>query len=131
MRDPPQRNHPPALIPSIGRIVVVGPCASGKTTLVNKLSELGYDAHACAQEHSEIATLWRHTPPDLLIALQATVGAVRARRGEQWPEWLHNTQLRRLRNAYASADLTIDTSSRDSASVLTAVVTFLENRAHP
>ena len=51
------------------KIVVVGPCAAGKSTLVAALRALGYDAHVSGQEHSEIATLWQHSQPDVLIAL--------------------------------------------------------------
>jgi GTPase SAR1 family protein len=122
-------SHPTAnLSPHSGRVIVVGPCAAGKTTLVNALSALGYDAHPCAQEHSEIATLWRHSKPDVLIALRADLGAVRSRRGKHWPAWLHDVELRRLSNAYASADLVIDTSARGNEAVLAAVVDYLENR---
>ena len=38
-------------------IVVAGVCASGKTTLVKSLQNLGIDAHNVAQEHSSIKTL--------------------------------------------------------------------------
>src|SRR3954465_4528610 len=77
------------------KIVVVGPCAAGKSTLVSALRGLGYDAHVSGQEHSEIATLWQHSKPDVLIALDADITAVRDRRGGSWPEWLHNLQVRR------------------------------------
>jgi len=51
------------------RVVVVGPCASGKSSLVAALAALGYDARVCGQEHSIIRELWRHSAPDVLIAL--------------------------------------------------------------
>src|SRR5688500_18415442 len=79
-----------------GKIVVVGPCAAGKSTLVSALRALGYDAHVSGQEHSEIATLWQHSQPDVLIALAVDISAVRDRRGGPWPEWLHDLQVRRL-----------------------------------
>lgn len=107
------------------RIIVVGPCAAGKSTLVDALQELGYDAHVSAQEHSGIASLWEHSHPDVLIALEADIAAVRARRGGEWPEWLHDVQVQRLRAASAAADLTIDTSSLDPDSVSARVVAFL------
>src|SRR5215211_5455481 len=92
------------------KIVVVGPCAAGKSTLVSALRGLGYDAHVSGQEHSEIATLWQHSQPDVLIALEVEIGAVRARRGGSWPEWLHDVQVRRLAAASRAANLAIDTS---------------------
>jgi hypothetical protein len=111
------------------RIVVVGPCASGKTTLVQALRERGYDAHVCGQEHSDIAALWQRLGPDVLVALEADVDAIRRRRGASWPEWLHDLQTKRLRAAAAAADLTIDTSRRDPQAMIDQVVLFLRERA--
>jgi deoxyadenosine/deoxycytidine kinase len=111
------------------RIVVVGPCAAGKSTLVEALQALGYDAHVSGQEHSAIATLWRHSRPDILIALEADISAVRARRGDDWPEWLHDVQMQRLQSAVAAADLTIDTTNLDPESVSARVVAYLAGLA--
>jgi dienelactone hydrolase len=90
------------------RLVVVGPCASGKTTLVAALREAGVDASVCAQEHSEIPTLWNHTEPDLLVLLEVDLATIRARRSPTWPEQIFLEQQRRLENARASADVVID-----------------------
>jgi len=113
---------------SIGsrKIVVVGPCAAGKSTLVAALRALGYDAHVSGQEHSEIATLWQHSQPDVLIALDADISAVRNRRGESWPEWLHDLQVRRLVAASQAADLAIDTSTLSTHTVVARVLAYLE-----
>ncbi|HEX5503007.1 MAG TPA: hypothetical protein VFW96_10315, partial [Thermomicrobiales bacterium] len=46
------------------RVVVVGPCAAGKTTLVARLRARGHDAAVCAQEHSGVPYLWQLTRPD-------------------------------------------------------------------
>jgi hypothetical protein len=108
------------------KIVVVGPCAAGKSTLVTALRALGYDAHVSGQEHSEIATLWRHSQPDVLIALDADISAVRNRRGESWPEWLHDLQVRRLAAASQAADLAIDTSTLSTHTVVARVLAYLE-----
>ena len=102
------------------RVVVVGPCASGKSTLVRGLRDLGYDAIACGQEHSEIATLWRHAEPDVLIALLVDLPTVRRRRGDDWPERLHEVQKHRLAPAVAAADLVLDSAELDAASLLAA-----------
>jgi hypothetical protein len=106
--------------------VVVGPCASGKSTLVEVLRELGYDARVSGQEHSEIASLWRRSRPDVLIALDADIDAVRARRGWSWPGWLHAVQERRLRAAWAEADLHIDTTALTQEAVANLVLAFLQ-----
>jgi hypothetical protein len=111
------------------RIVVVGPCAAGKSTLVTALRLFGYDARVSGQEHSEISSLWRHSDPDVLIALEVDIAAVRRRRGEHWPEWLLQRQIERLRDAEAVADLTIDTSRLDQRAVFERVVAYLESSA--
>ena len=108
------------------KVVVVGPCAAGKSTLVTALRALGYDAHVSGQEHSEIATLWQHSEPDVLIALHVDISAVRARRGDGWPEWLHDLQVQRLAAASRAANLAIDTSVLSPQSVVDHVVAFLK-----
>jgi cytidylate kinase len=110
------------------KIVVVGPCAAGKSTLVTALRELGYDAHASGQEHSEIAMLWQHSHPDVLIALEVDISAVRERRGGSWPEWLHDRQVRRLAAASRAADLAIDTTRLSPQTVVDRVVAYLQRR---
>ena len=50
-----KRSRPP---PSASaKIIVVGPCASGKSTLVAALQALSYDAHVSAQEQTTRPTL--------------------------------------------------------------------------
>ena len=108
------------------KIVVVGPCAAGKSTLVTALRALGYDAHVSGQEHSEIATLWRHSQPDVLIALDADITAVCDRRGGSWPTWLHDLQVQRLADASRAADLVIDTTTLSPQTVVDRVVMYLQ-----
>jgi chloramphenicol 3-O-phosphotransferase len=108
------------------KIVVVGPCAAGKSTLVTALRAIGYDAHVSGQEHSEIATLWQHSQPDVLIALDVDITAVRDRRGDSWPEWLHDLQVRRLAAASHAADLAVDTTILSAQDVVARVVAYLE-----
>ncbi len=110
------------------KIVVVGPCAAGKTTLVAALQALGYDARVSGQEHSAIPTLWQHSHPDVLIALDVDIAAVRDRRGGGWPEWLHDLQMQRLDSASKAADLAIDTSGLRAQAVVDQVVAYLEER---
>lgn len=91
------------------RVVVVGPCASGKTTLVARLKELGVDAHNVAQEHSGIPTLWRKKSPDVLVMLDATLPVILGRRTVPWGEERLVIQRDRLRDARMHADLFIQT----------------------
>lgn len=106
-------------------VVVVGPCASGKSTLVRGLRSHGYEARVCAQEHSAVASLWRHQGAALLIALTADLESVRTRREARWPKAIHAAQLHRLADAYANADLVIGTDGRSSGEVLSAALDFL------
>lgn len=107
------------------RIVVVGPCAAGKTTLVAALQARGFRAMACGQEHSEIRTLWRRTMPDIVIALDLDLATLRRRRGYAWPEQLYAAQRRRLAPAMTEADVVIDTSSLSADAVLGKALAFL------
>lgn len=112
------------------RIVVVGPCASGKSTLVSRLKDLGFDAYAVAQEHSAVRNLWQRKDPDVLIALDVSLDVVRARRSPTWLEAVYQRQHERLASAYAAADLTIDTARHDSEAVVAMVCDWLEHRSH-
>lgn len=107
------------------RIVVVGPCASGKSTLVARLRDLGYEAHAVAQEHSAVRDLWKRKDPDVLIALDVSLDVVRARRSPGWLEAVYQRQHERLASAYTAADLIIDTAEHDAEAVVTLVRAWL------
>lgn len=101
------------------RIVLVGACASGKSTLVAALRDRGYDAHGCAQEHSAVPHLWALSEPDLLIYLSVGLAAIRRRRADpSWPAFIYVEQQQRLAHALAHCDLYIDTAPRDPAGVL-------------
>jgi chloramphenicol 3-O-phosphotransferase len=113
---------------SAPRIVVVGTCASGKTSLVAALRAHGYDASASAQEHSAVPRLWQRSDPDVLIALVANIEAVRKRRDTSWPGWLHDVQEERLADAQDAADLVIDTSDLGAGEVAERAIQFLEFR---
>ncbi|MCA9834608.1 MAG: hypothetical protein KC435_11725 [Thermomicrobiales bacterium] len=107
------------------RIVVVGPCASGKSTLVARLREHGHDAHAVAQEHSAVKDLWQRRSPDVLIALDVSLDVVRQRRSPDWLESVYERQYERLAAAYAAADMVIDSAAYDADQVLAMVEAFL------
>lgn len=109
------------------RVVIVGPCASGKSTLATGLREHGYDAVVCSQEHSEIATLWRHYEPDALIALDVELETIRSRRGNEWPETIYLAQLKRLAAAREVADIVIDSTREDAQEVLTIALNYLRS----
>ena len=111
------------------RIVVVGPCASGKSTLANRLRGLGLDARVCGQEHSAIEHLWKRLEPDILVALDVDLRTIRARRDPFWSASLYRTQLRRLSSAFQAADLSIDSTSESADRAVQTVIDWLD--AHP
>lgn len=111
------------------KIKVVGPCASGKSTLTEGLKELGYDARTAAQDHSGVPDMWlRLNPPDLLIYLDVTVDAARQRGriGTGWDQKYLDEQHRRLRHARAHCDLYLPTSDLATEEVLARVLGFLQ-----
>lgn len=114
---------------SLGRISVVGPCASGKSTVVRALRMHGYDAHVTSQEHSAIPKLWSRQEPRLLIALQADLETVRLRRrNPRWSRDVWQAQQSRLEDAFAHADFVADTSDKNANEVVRDVLEFLESR---
>jgi GTPase SAR1 family protein len=111
------------------RIAVVGPCASGKSTLTQVLKAAGYEARHPAQEHSYVANMWqRISQPDLLIYLDVDYANTIARRPHTGggPQRLAE-QRHRLRHARENCDLYLDTSELSVAEVETAVFNFLAN----
>ena len=110
------------------RVAVVGPCASGKSTLVAALKAAGYDARHPAQEHSYVKDMWqRLVDPDVLVYLDITYEALLARRpnfGE--PEYLER-EKERLTHARAHADLVVDTSGMTSEEVGVFILNELKN----
>jgi adenylate kinase len=115
-------------IPGPPRVVVVGTCASGKSTLVTELRERGIDAYVCAQEHSEIPTLWDHARPDFIVLLEVDLETIRKRRSPNWPKPIFDMQRRRLLNARSAADLVIDTRKADAVAAASLVFEQLRRR---
>jgi len=110
------------------KIAIVGPCAAGKSTLESNLKKLGFDAHAIAQEHSGVQTMWQQiTRPDVVIYLDANLATINARRNENWePSYLAEMN-RRLAHARAHADFFLATNDLTIDLVLTHVRAFLES----
>lgn len=109
-------------------IKVVGPSAAGKSTLVRGLRALGYDARPVSQEHSGVPTLWRQFDfTHALIYLHvAAEGQPRRRPDVGWETGAHATEVARLADARAHADLTIDTTTMTAAQVLAVAAAYLQ-----
>ena len=125
----PKENVPPDVVAQAPlRIAVVGPCTSGKSTLVHALRDAGYEARMPAQEHSYVPYMWqRITQPDLLIFLDVDYDHAIARRPRfsGGPERLAE-QAVRLAHARAHCDLYLNTNILTVAEIQTRVFTFLQ-----
>ena len=110
------------------RVAVVGPCASGKSTLVEALRGRGFDAHAIGQEHSGVPYLWQLGEPDLLIFLDVDIASTSLRRDAVWPDDLYAAQQARLANARQHANFYVDTSPLAAHDVAERVTRFLASR---
>lgn len=111
------------------RIAIVGPCSSGKSTLVKTLKGMGYpDTRHVAQEHSYVLNMWqRITKPDILIYLDVDYPTTRIRRPyiDGGPQRVEE-QYRRLAHAREHCDLYVDTSPLTPQEVEDRVVNFLK-----
>lgn len=104
------------------RIVVVGPDAAGKSTLVASLRELGYNARACAQDHSEVPDMWRRiSRPDYLVFLDAKLETIAQRRRIDWGQDRLDVLQARLAHARAHCDLFLATDGLTRATIVERV----------
>jgi deoxyadenosine/deoxycytidine kinase len=114
--------------PSKPLIGVVGPCGSGKSTLIAGLETYGYSCRHIAQEHSYVPAMWQViSRPDLLIYLNASFPVSTARRRLDWQEKDYQEQLRRLAHAREHAHLIIETDDLSPGQVLREALQFLED----
>jgi deoxyadenosine/deoxycytidine kinase len=110
-------------------IKVVGPCASGKSTLTARLRALGHHATSAAQDHSYVPDMWqRLNPPDLIIYLDVSLEEAwrRGRRGMGWDQAYLDEQNHRLRHARAHCDLYLPTDGLTEGEVLAQILDFLQ-----
>lgn len=109
------------------KVSVVGPCASGKSTLVRALRAAGYEARQPAQEHSYVPAMWqRLTQPDVLIFLDVSETAVQRRRPKSSGGAARLAeQQARLAHARRHCDLYVDTSALTADEVRERVLVFL------
>jgi guanylate kinase len=108
-------------------IGVVGPCGSGKSTLIAGLEKHGYRCRHIAQEHSYVKHMWQHiTNPDVLIFLECSYENSTSRRKLNWQPADHEEQLRRLSHAREHAKIIIDTNFLTTDEVLSRVLIFLK-----
>ncbi len=110
------------------RIILVGPCAAGKTTLADALCALGYDAHDIAQEHSNVQRMWRVIAhPNLVIFLDVSLETIHARLHVNWEQSYLDEMHRRLADVRAHSDFYLRTDPLSSEEVLACVLEFLNS----
>ncbi len=108
-------------------IGVVGPCGSGKSTLVSKLIKLGYRIRHIAQEHSYVPEMWqRITNPDILVFLDASFLTTSQRRNLNWTFNEYMQQQTRLVHAKENAHLYLVTDALTPEQVCETVILFVE-----
>ncbi len=114
--------------PKSTRIALVGPCASGKSTLARSLKAAGFEVRQPAQEHSFAPDMWqRMSNPDVLIFLDVDYAHFQQRRpkNDAGPDYLAEQQ-RRLAHAREHCDFFVDTSELTRREVETAVFHYLQ-----
>ena len=108
-------------------IGVVGPCAAGKSTLIQRLRALGYQAKHIAQEHSYVPRMWqRLSKPDILVYLDVSYPLTIQRRNLDWTVNEYLEEIHRLRHAREHAHLYINTDALSPEDVLEQVLLFLK-----
>lgn len=102
--------HSDSFMPAspIKPLVLVGVCASGKTTVSAALKAHGISAHPVAQEHSRVPGLYRRSD-GLVVVLGATWETVHRRRKLSWNPAFYHEEWDRIREARRDAALIIHT----------------------
>ncbi len=110
-------------------IGVVGPCGSGKSTLIEGLEKHGFICRHIAQEHSYVPAMWQIiSKPDILIFLYASFPISTARRQLTWRVKDYEEQFRRLSHAREHAHIIIDTDDLTPGQVLQTALDYLIGR---
>ncbi len=109
------------------RVGIVGPCTSGKSTLISNLKGLtGVELRHIAQEHSYVQTMWqRISNPRWLIFLDVSYHVSLVRKNLDWTLAEYQEQQRRLSHAREAADLYIMTDDLAPGQVSETVLRFL------
>jgi hypothetical protein len=110
------------------RIVIVGVCSAGKTSLEEGLRRAGYEAHACVQEHSYVPDMWQGSRPDVLIYLDASLATLRRRDETDLDEAALTEQRALLAHARQHCDLYLKTDDLSQEEVVRKARRFVDKR---
>ncbi len=114
-------------------LVIVGPCAAGKSTLRDRLLARGFtQVRVVAQEHSGVRDLWKMRGyPDCLVFLDVRVETANVRQGRSdWTLAAHTEQLHRLQHARLACDLYLPTDDLTPDDVVERVEQFITTQCH-
>ncbi len=112
------------------RVGIVGPCTSGKSTLITNLRRVqAVELRHIAQEHSYVQTMWQHiSKPDWLVFLDVSYPVTIDRNPRlNWSEEDYQEQQRRLAHAREHANIIISTDGLTPEQVAEKVLAFLNN----
>jgi hypothetical protein len=110
------------------RVGIVGPCTSGKSTLIANLhgTTLGIELRHIAQEHSYVQAMWQIiSHPRWLIFLDVSYSESLARKNLDWTNADYEEQQRRLAHAREHADFYLLTDGLSPQQVAEQVREFL------
>lgn len=109
-------------------IGVVGPCSAGKTTLISKLQNIGYQCRHIAQEHSYVRDMWqRIVDPQILIFLDVSYEISMKRKQLNMNSREFDEQLARLEHARQYANIYIQTDQLTPGEVFEMILSRLED----
>ena len=104
-------------------IAIVGPCASGKSTLARGLAERGIRASQVVQEHSFVPKMWQIiAQPDLLVYLDASFQTCSRRKKLNWRQRDYDEQNLRLAHAKENCDILVQTDDQSEEAILAEVL---------
>lgn len=110
------------------RVGIVGPCTSGKSTLIANLRQVQQiELRHIAQEHSYVQTMWQQIAhPDWLVFLDVSYPVSMERKKLNWTEAEYQEQQRRLSHARSHTDFYVNTDELTPEQVAEKVLEFLE-----
>ena len=107
-------------------IAIVGPCASGKSSLARGLAERGIRARQVVQEHSFVPEMWKVIArPDILVYLDASFHECSQRKNLNWRQRDYDEQNLRLAHAKENCDILIQTDGQSEEAILAEVLSRL------
>ena len=122
----PDSTPPPDSRQRGGGIGVVGPCGSGKTTLITALRARGLVARQIAQEHSHVRDMWRRlAAPTVLVFLDASYATSTDRKRFDWLVEDYLEQQRRLQDPRRGCDIYVMTDDLTPQAVVEEVLRSL------